>query len=50
MSSSGKASGELSKKAKTSLRGTMLRFKRSTLSVRIGEKIRGLIVEIRLPR
>jgi len=39
--------GELSKKPKTSLRGTMIRFKRSTLLVRIGEKTRGLTVEKR---
>jgi len=37
--------GELSRRPKTSLRGTMLRFKRSTLSVRSGDKTRGLTVE-----
>jgi len=37
--------GELSKRPKTSLRGTMLRVKRSTLSVRTGGKTRGLSFE-----
>ena len=37
--------GELSKRAKSSLRGTVLQLKRSTLSMRSGEKTRALSLE-----